>query len=55
VKWERSFEEAARKARRAAKPVIVDFWADWCGWCDRLDRTTYADPFVARRRRTSSR
>ncbi len=49
LKWERSFEEAARKARRAAKPLIVDFWADWCGWCDRLDRTTYIDPFVARK------
>jgi len=49
IKWEKNFEEALKKARRAGKPIIVDFWADWCGWCHRLDRTTYADPWVARR------
>jgi thioredoxin-like negative regulator of GroEL len=49
IKWEKSFEEALKKAKKAGKPIIVDFWADWCGWCHRLDRTTYADPFVARK------
>jgi thioredoxin-like negative regulator of GroEL len=49
IKWEKSFEEALKKARKAGKPVIVDFWADWCDWCHRLDRSTYVDPWVVRK------
>lgn len=49
IRWERNFDEALRKARKAGKPLIVDFWADWCSWCHRLDKNTYADPWVARK------
>jgi thiol-disulfide isomerase/thioredoxin len=49
IKWEKNFDEALKKARKAGKPVIVNFWADWCDWCHRLDRSTYADPSVVRK------
>ena len=49
IRWERNFDDAVRKARKAGKPVIVNFWAQWCSWCIRLDHTTYVDPVVVRK------
>jgi thiol-disulfide isomerase/thioredoxin len=49
IRWEKNVDDALRKARHSGKPLIVDFWADWCSWCERLDETTYVDPWVVRK------
>ncbi len=48
VAWRTDFDGAMKEARRAHKPVFVDFYTDWCGACKYLDQTTYRDPKFVR-------
>jgi len=34
------------EARRAGKPVVIDYYADWCTDCARMDASTFADAGV---------
>ncbi len=41
-------EQRLDAARAAARPVLIDYYADWCTDCLRMERTTFSDPRVRR-------
>ncbi|MBK7876876.1 MAG: thioredoxin fold domain-containing protein [Planctomycetes bacterium] len=41
-----SYDELLAAARKANKPIFMDFWTTWCGWCKKLDSDTFSDPAV---------
>ena len=38
---------AFARARAERKPVLLSISATWCDSCHEMDRTSYADPFIA--------
>lgn len=44
--WEHSEKDAAERAQREKRPLMVDFTADWCGACKELAKHTFSDPRV---------
>lgn len=47
IPWHTDWKSASAAARKANKPIMIDFYTDWCGWCKKLDKDTYSDQRVA--------
>src|SRR5688500_835185 len=47
VAWQPWTRAVFARARTERKPVLLSISATWCGTCQEMDRTSYADPFVA--------
>jgi len=49
AEWLTSYEKALAAARRANRPILVDFeGSDWCGWCQALEREVWSQPAFKR-------
>lgn len=46
IPWHTDWNAASAAAKKANKPIMIDFYTDWCGWCKKLDKDTYTDARV---------
>jgi thiol:disulfide interchange protein DsbD len=51
VTTSQALDDAIARARKAGRPVILDFSAQWCVECKMMDRTVFPEPHVRERLR----
>lgn len=47
INW-MSIEEAEARCAEEPRMVFIDVYTDWCGWCKRMDKSTFANPVIAK-------
>ncbi len=47
VKW-MSMEEAMEASKQEQRKIVVDIFTDWCAWCQKMDESTFQNPFIAK-------
>lgn len=46
IQW-MTFDEAIAAHQQTKKKIIVDIFTDWCTWCQKMDQSTFQNPFIA--------
>lgn len=47
INW-MSIEEAEARCAEEPRMIFIDVYTDWCGWCKRMDKSTFANPVIAK-------
>ena len=49
ISWYTDWDTGMAEAKKNAKPVFVEFYADWCVYCKKMDKETFAAPEIEQR------
>lgn len=48
INWMTIEEALERSKTNGKKKILVDLYTDWCHWCKQMDKSTFADPYIAK-------
>ncbi|MGQ9687693.1 MAG: thioredoxin family protein [Desulfobaccales bacterium] len=46
ISWRADWDEALKEAKKAKRPLLLEFYMEGCPHCGQLHRETHADPAV---------
>jgi thioredoxin-related protein len=42
-----TIEQAETLAKKDKRKIMIDVFTNWCGWCKHMDKTTFAQQYIA--------